>query len=159
MITHLPRHHVAWLAFGAFGVLAACSDDDPTQPVTPNPPGSVQVTSLTSTSARVTFAAVSGASGYVIERAAGAAGGTFTALDTITAPPFDDTGLTPQATYRYRVASLSGSLRSAAQSLSQRQGVVLPVRRAPRALPTASTPETQPSLPARAGQRAECRRK
>ena len=109
----LPRHRVACLAFGAFGVLAACSDDDPTQPVTPNPPGNVQVTSLTSTSTRVTFTAVSGASGYVIERATGSAGGTFTALDTITAPPFDDTGLAPQATYRYRVASVSGSLRSA----------------------------------------------
>lgn len=112
-MTVSPRRRAAWLVFGAFGVLTACSADDPTQPVAPNPPGNVQVTSLTSTASRVTFTPASGASGYVIERAEGAAGGTFTVLDTVTAPPFDDAGLTPQTTYRYRVASLSGSLRSA----------------------------------------------
>ncbi|MGQ0712207.1 MAG: fibronectin type III domain-containing protein [Gemmatimonadaceae bacterium] len=112
MMSFLLRRRAPWFALTASVVMVACGDDDPTEPVTPIPPANVQVTTLTSTSARVTFAAVSGASSYVIERAAGASGGTFTVLDTITAPPFDDTGLTPQTTYRYRVASLSGSLRS-----------------------------------------------
>ncbi len=113
-MSFLPRRHSAWIAVAAFGALAACSDEnDPVQPVAPNPPANVQATSLTSTSTRLTFTAASGASAYVIERATGATGGTFTVLDTITAPPFDDTGLAPQTTYRYRVASLSGNLKGA----------------------------------------------
>ena len=113
-MSFLPRRHSAWIAVAAFGALAACSDEnDPVQPVAPNPPANVQATSLTSTSTRLTFTAASGASAYVIERATGATGGTFTVLDTITAPPFDDTGLAAQMTYRYRVASLSGNLKGA----------------------------------------------
>lgn len=94
-------------------VIAACSDDDPpTGNNTPNPPANVAAAATSSTTLRVTFNGVSGASGYVIERAQGATGGTFAVVDTVTASPFDDTNLTPSTTYRYRVATLSGSLRS-----------------------------------------------
>ena len=107
-----PRRAAA-LALCSLVVVAACGDDDPVDPTPPNPPTNLQVAGVTSTSARVNFNVVSGASGYIIERAPGAAGGTFVVLDTVTAPPFDDTGLTPQATYRYRVAAISGSLKGA----------------------------------------------
>jgi hypothetical protein len=73
----------------------------------------VTVTATSATTLRVTFMPVSGASGYVIERAEGATGGTYVVLDTVTAPPFDDSGLAPSTTYRYRIATLSGSQRSA----------------------------------------------
>lgn len=108
----LSLRRSALFALSALTLVNACGDDDPVNPTPPNPPANLQVAGVTSTSARVTFNTVSGASGYIIERAPGATGGTFTVLDTITAPPFDDTGLTPQATYRYRVASISGSLKS-----------------------------------------------
>ena len=94
-------------------IVGACGDDDPVDPTPPNPPTNLTVTGQTSTSARVNFNVVSGASGYIIERAPGATGGTFVVLDTVTAPPFNDTGLTPLATYRYRVAAISGSLKGA----------------------------------------------
>lgn len=109
----LSRRLSTVLAVPALALVTACSDDDPVNPTPPNPPANLQVAGVTSTSARVNFNAVSGASGYIIERAPGATGGTFVVLDTVTAPPFDDTGLTPQATYRYRVAAISGSLKSA----------------------------------------------
>jgi len=111
----IDRHiwYVAALAAGAFAI-AACGDDDPpTGNNTPNPPTSVQATSTSSTTLRVTFAGVTGATGYVVERAQGATGGTFTIIDTVSASPFDDSNLSPSTTYRYRIATLSGSLRSA----------------------------------------------
>jgi hypothetical protein len=104
--------YVAAIAALAF-TIGACGDDDPpTGNNTPNPPTSVQVTSSSATALRVTFTGASGASGYVIERTQGATGGTFTIIDTVTASPFDDTNLSPSTTYRYRIATLSGSLRS-----------------------------------------------
>ena len=110
------RWYVAALA-GLTLTIAGCGDDDPpTGNNTPNPPTSVAATATSSTTLRVTFTGVSGASGYVIERAQGATGGTFTVIDTVTASPFDDTNLTPSTTYRYRIVTLSGNLRSAYSS-------------------------------------------
>ena len=113
MRNFLSARRVAALALCSLAIVGACGDDDPVDPTPPNPPTNMQVSGVTSTSARVNFNVVSGASGYIIERAPGASGGTFVVLDTVTAPPFDDTGLTPQATYRYRVAAISGSLKGA----------------------------------------------
>jgi hypothetical protein len=110
----IARNHwyVAALAALTF-TTAGCGDDDPpTGNNTPNPPTSVAATATSSTTLRVTFTGASGASGYVIERAQGATGGTFTVIDTVTASPFDDANLMPSTTYRYRIATLSGSLRS-----------------------------------------------
>ena len=93
---------------------SACGDDDPpTGNNTPNPPTNIAVAATSATSLRVSFAGVSGATGYVIERAMGATGGTFAVIDTVAGSPFDDTNLTPATTYRYRVTTLSGSMRSA----------------------------------------------
>nr|MBA3558249.1 hypothetical protein [Gemmatimonadaceae bacterium] len=56
-----------------FGVLSACSDDDPPSGNNSvNPPSGLAVTATSSTTARVTFTAVSGASSYIVQRATGA---------------------------------------------------------------------------------------
>ena len=107
-----PRRAAA-LALCSLAFVGACGDDDPAIRRPQSADQRARSPVMTSTSARVNFNVVSGASGYIIERAPGAAGGTFVVLDTVTAPPFDDTGLTPQATYRYRVAAISGSLKGA----------------------------------------------
>jgi hypothetical protein len=90
-------------------MLVACSDDDedPIAPPPPEPPAApsgVSATSAGPTSVTVTFSAVTGATGYVVERAPGS-GGTFASVGTPSAPPFTDTGLQPQTAYRYRVAA------------------------------------------------------
>jgi hypothetical protein len=56
----------------------------------------------------VTFASVTGATGYVVQRAPGSSG-DFTTVGTPTAPPFEDTGLQPGTPYRYRVAAVNGA--------------------------------------------------
>jgi hypothetical protein len=107
------RWSIATLTALSFAFSACGDDDPPTGNNTPNPPTNVAVAATSSTSLRVTFTGVTGATGYVIERAQGATGGTYTAIDTVAASPFDDTNLTPSTTYRYRIATLSGSLRGA----------------------------------------------
>lgn len=107
------------------GALAACSSGElPTGNDTPNPPTGVAVAAVSSIAARVTFNPVTGATGYIVERSEGSIG-TFSQVGTPTAPPFDDTGLTPLATYRYRVITVSGSKQSAA---SAETSVTLPDR-------------------------------
>jgi hypothetical protein len=102
------------------GAAAGCGDgDDNTGPGTVNPPATVTAQATSSTAADVTFAAVIGATSYIVERAPGASGGTFTQVGTPTAPPFSDTGLEPNTTYRYRVAAVSGSTTSAFSSEAQ----------------------------------------
>ncbi|MBX3148193.1 MAG: fibronectin type III domain-containing protein [Gemmatimonadales bacterium] len=107
------------LALTAAALITSACSDEPTGPPdnpTINPPTGVTVTAVSSVAARVSFSAVSGATGYVVERAPGASGGTFTQVGTPTAPPFDDTGLTPLNVYRYRVITVSGTRRSDASS-------------------------------------------
>lgn len=118
MSVTISRSHlyVAALAALTFTMAACGGDDPPTGNNAPNPPTNVVVTATSSTTLRVTFTGVSGASGYAIERAQGATGGTFAIIDTVTASPFDDTNLTPSTTYRYRITTLSGNLRSAPSS-------------------------------------------
>lgn len=99
--------------------LAGCGDDDDETDPTVLPPTAVQATALSATTARVTFTTSSGgADGYVVERAQGATGGTFTQVGTPAQPAngtqvtFEDAGLTGGTTYRYRVAGTRGALRS-----------------------------------------------
>ncbi len=95
---------------------AGCGEDTPVEPTNPNPPSGVTVTAVSAVAARVSFTGVAGATGYLVERADGATGGTFAQVGTPAAPPFDDTGLNPTATYRYRVTTVSGSKTSAPSS-------------------------------------------
>jgi hypothetical protein len=107
---NLPRTLVALLAAGL--VATACGDDDgPTTPDTLAAPTAVEVLVTSPTTATVTFNAVAGASGYVVQRAPGG-GGAFATVGTPTATAFDDEGLSPDTPYRYRVAATDGSRQS-----------------------------------------------
>jgi hypothetical protein len=73
-------------------------------------PTGVTVTALSPSSVRVTFSAVGGATSYVVERAAGT--GAFSEAGTTQNNTFDDTGLLPSTSYRYRVAAVKGNDRT-----------------------------------------------
>lgn len=96
--------------------LAACGDDDPVSP-TVNPPLGLQVTALGSSSIQVSFNGRAVDDSYTIERAEGAAG-AFATVATVNAPATDgtvtynDTGLSAQTMYRYRVKAIRGSASS-----------------------------------------------
>ncbi len=102
----------------ALGSLAAaCSDDNGTGP-TPQPepelaaPSGVAVSVLGPTLVRVSFAPVTGATEYVIERAQGASGGSFAQVGTTGSTSWEDPGVQAQSTYRYRVAARAGTRQS-----------------------------------------------
>jgi hypothetical protein len=92
---------------------AAGCDDDPIAPAL-DAPSNVSVTATAPTSVTVSFTAVSGASSYVIERAAGQAGTTLTyaQVGTSTTTSYTDAAVQPATTYQYRVAAVSGSRQS-----------------------------------------------
>jgi hypothetical protein len=71
------------------------------------------VTQLTLTSVRATWDAVSGATGYVFERADANNPGTFSQVGgNLAEATYDDTGLTQGLNYSYRVKTLADSLES-----------------------------------------------
>ncbi|HSJ07366.1 MAG TPA: fibronectin type III domain-containing protein [Longimicrobiales bacterium] len=112
------RKLLALALFPALG-LAACSDDSGTNPtVTLQSPTNVEVRALSPTAARVTWDGVTGATGYEIERAEGAAGGTFTSVGTASSTTLDVTGLTTGGQYRFRVTATAGTNRSTASNPS-----------------------------------------
>lgn len=90
--------------------LAACGSDGSTGP-TDLPPTNAAVTAQSATSVTVTWAEVAGATNYVVQRAVGTSGGTFTTISpaALTATTFLDTGLEPNAAYRYRVQAIRTS--------------------------------------------------
>ncbi|MFN2315038.1 MAG: fibronectin type III domain-containing protein [Gemmatimonadales bacterium] len=92
-------------------MVGACSGDNggPVDPTPPAPPSGLAAQALGSTSVEVTFTPVSGATRYVVQRAEGATGGTFAVVGNPTTPPFTDVGLLANTTYRYQVATVSGS--------------------------------------------------
>lgn len=103
------RRYIAALLLAPL-FLTACTDDpDPTEPSLAAPTG-VTASALTPTSVRVSFTAASGATSYNIERAT--ATGTFAQVGTTSTTNFDDTGLTANTAYRYRVATVSGTRTS-----------------------------------------------
>jgi hypothetical protein len=104
---------VSFLLAGAF--VAACSDDDGgTTTPTPSVPSGVTATAQSATEIRVTWTAVSGATGYVVQRAEGT--GAFAQVGTPSETTFDDDGLTANTAYRYRVAATNASGTSAFSS-------------------------------------------
>jgi hypothetical protein len=102
-----------WLTLAtSVAFVAACSDDDEavfTPPPAPVVPAGVAVVAAGTTGATVTWQAVTGATGYVVERVQGATGGTFAELGRPTTTTYTDANLTPGTTYRYRVAALNGT--------------------------------------------------
>lgn len=109
--------------------LSACSDDDGPTGAAINPPLGLQVTALGATSVRVSFNANAGDDSYVVERASGTAG-AFSAAGTVPAPQtagatsWDDTGLSAQTLYRYRVKAVRGTSESA--YTAEQQATTLP---------------------------------
>jgi hypothetical protein len=95
-------------------LLTACEDDGGTTGPGLTAPTNIQVTALSQTSLRVTWGAVSGATGYRVERAP--QGGNFASVGTPTEPTFDDTGLSANTTYRYRVAATAAGDQSSFSS-------------------------------------------
>ena len=93
----------------AAAAIVACDDDDPIAPEL-NPPTGVAATQVTSTSIRVTWGAVSGATSYLVQRAPGSTGGTFTQVGggLVTGTALTDNVPAP-GTFRYRVAAVRGS--------------------------------------------------
>jgi len=72
------------------------------------PPATPAVTAASATSASVTWSAVTGATNYVVQRATGVSGGTFVTISPAaqTGTTFLDTGLEPNAAYRYRIQAI-----------------------------------------------------
>lgn len=94
-------------ALAALFTIAACSDDDgPSGPSALVAPTGAAATALSPTSVRVTWNAVTDAGAYEVERAAGTTGGTFTQVGVVTALTFDNTGLTAESDYRFRVRAV-----------------------------------------------------
>jgi hypothetical protein len=92
------------------GSLVAC-EDDTTEPVVVAVPAGVQAVSTGTSSIRVTWSQVAGASGYELDRAEGAA--AFANIQTgLTGTFFEDTGLKSSTTYRYLVRAVQGSSKS-----------------------------------------------
>jgi hypothetical protein len=90
--------------------IAACSDDNEDIPTTPTPdlvaPTGLAVTT-TQTGATLTWQAVMGATGYVVQRAPGASGGAFAQVgDVATGTTYTDAALTAGTDYRYRVGAV-----------------------------------------------------
>ena len=97
-----------WLAVSALP-LAIVACEDSSGPSFTAPTG-VTVTALSPSSVRVTFSAVGGATSYVVERAAGT--GAFAEAGTTQTTTFNDSGLLPSTSYRYRVAAVKGNDRT-----------------------------------------------
>jgi len=90
----------------SIGFAAACSDDsNPVAPEPPPIPGGLVVSSLGPSMVRVSWSPASGATGYLVERAPGASGGTFAQVGTPSETSFDDGGVSASSTFRYRVAA------------------------------------------------------
>lgn len=89
--------------------LAACGDDPPTGPGTPPAPtGLAAVPSTDGTSIAVSWNAVTGATGYILQRAEGTPPGAFAQIgDTLTPTTYSDTDITLDVVYSYRVAAVN----------------------------------------------------
>ena len=94
-------------------VAAACSDDNGGTGPTPTPTAPTTVTATAAgQTVTVTFAGATNATGFEVQRAAGATGGTFATVGTPAASPYTDANVAA-GTYRYRVAATRGADKSA----------------------------------------------
>lgn len=85
--------------------LAACGGDD-AGPSSLATPGGLTVNAVGSGEVNVTWSAVSGATGYVLQRAPGTTT-TFTEVAQTPGTEFTDTGLAPSTSWSYRVAAVA----------------------------------------------------
>jgi hypothetical protein len=106
----LSRLRTAAVVLLALGFAACDDDDDGTNPpaTPPAPTGLAADRSDDGLSIAVTWTAVTGATGYVLERAEGGPSGTFEEIaGDLTEPEFTDTDVTLEQAYSYRVAAFN----------------------------------------------------
>ncbi|MEO6528169.1 MAG: fibronectin type III domain-containing protein, partial [Gemmatimonadaceae bacterium] len=117
-MTYTLRQFAALAGVAAISLAAACGSDSNggTAPIVVPVPTSVAAVASGSRAAKITFTGQAGDNSYVVHRAEGASGGTFAQVGTVaasgTALSYDDAGLTPGATYRYRVAAVRSGTQS-----------------------------------------------
>jgi hypothetical protein len=113
------RRWIPAVALLAGALATACGSDNPAEPPVAVTPTNLTINSTGATSANITFQGHAGDDSYIIERATGATGGTFTSIATPAAPAsgttvsVDDNALSANTTYRYRVSAVRGSSTSA----------------------------------------------
>ena len=111
MLTSFFRRGGTAALLATSALFVACSGgDDPVPP--PAPPTSAAITTPATTSLTLNWAPVAGATAYVIRRRAGATGVTAAVVpNTVagTAGTFTDSGLEPNTTYRYQLATVRGT--------------------------------------------------
>ena len=95
-------------AIAILAVAAACSDESTSSTPLGTPTG-LAIQQLSLTSARVSWNAVSGATGYTLQRADASNPGTFAAVYGGAGTQYDDGALTQGLAYSYRVAAVAGS--------------------------------------------------
>ena len=91
--------------------LAGCGDDNTSPPATPPAPTGLTATvAQDGSSIAVSWAAVTGATSYTLERADASSPGSFTAVGgALTTPSYTDAAIAPGASYSYRVAAVNGN--------------------------------------------------
>jgi hypothetical protein len=112
MATTWRRRSRAGIAAVAVLAAAACSDST-TAPTPIATPTGLAVTQQSLTAARITWTGVSGATGYLLQRADATSPGTFATVYSGAATQYDDAGLTAGLAYSYRVAATASSDTSA----------------------------------------------
>src|SRR5687768_11763242 len=95
------RRWLATTGLLAASLSAACSDDPSGPGPLTTPAGLAAVPA--SQQVALSWQAVPGAESYTIQRAEGAAGGTFAAVGTAAATSYTATGMAASTTYRFRV--------------------------------------------------------
>jgi hypothetical protein len=106
------RKAAALAALALVGGAAACSDSGTTGPALTAPTGLTAV-QVSLTQINLSWDAVSGATGYVVQRTSASTPGVFTTIATPATTTYSDATVTAAVAYGYRVAALSGSDTSA----------------------------------------------
>jgi hypothetical protein len=91
---------------------AACGSDDPVSPILPVPTG-LAAAQASLTQINLSWTAVSGATGYIVQRASAAAPGVFSTIATPSATTYQDAAVTAGVAYSYQVAAVSATDTSA----------------------------------------------
>jgi hypothetical protein len=108
---------IGFLAIMLLGLSSACSNDQTGPGPGDGPPTGLAVSATGATTARVTWSAAPNVATFILERApAGASSFAEIARPAGTATSYDDSGLLPGTTYRYRIAAIRGSTTSAFSS-------------------------------------------
>ncbi len=113
----LSRRFLSTLVVAGAVLTAACGDDNGNDPSGPATPTGLTITQTTLTSVHVSWTASSGATGYILERAAPANPGVFAQIGgTIATTSYDDDTVTEGDVYSYRVSATDGSKTSSPTS-------------------------------------------